>query len=119
MGVTLGYLLSAAGAAVEIFEASGVLGGLAGPLVLPDGVEVDRFYHAILPTDDHLRTLCHEVGLDDRLRFAVAEFQPGTFRAEFAEQAGADLDVVTAITERNFYRAHSQSIKTRAIVSKV
>ena len=69
-GVTLGYLLTAAGATVEIFEASGVLGGLAGPLVLPDGVEVDRFYHAILPTDDHLRTLCREVGLDDRLRFA-------------------------------------------------
>ena len=37
---------------------------------------------------------------------AVAEFETRTFRAQLAKQAGADLDVVTAIAERNFDRAH-------------
>jgi protoporphyrinogen oxidase len=68
-GITLGYLLSKRGVAVDIFEASSVLGGLAGPLVLEDGTPVDRFYHAILPSDDHLWQLCQELGIDDQFRF--------------------------------------------------
>jgi len=69
MGVTLGYFLSQAGVPVTIFEGSPVLGGLAGPMTLPDGTDVDRFYHAILSSDDHLMGLCAELGLTDRLRF--------------------------------------------------
>jgi protoporphyrinogen oxidase len=69
MGITLGYLLSRRGIPVEIFEASPVLGGLAGPLTLPDGAQVDRFYHAILSSDSHLRQLCTELGIADQLRF--------------------------------------------------
>ena len=68
-GVSLGYFLSREGASVDIFEASSVLGGLAGPLVLEDGTAVDRFYHAILPSDDHLWQLCKELGIGDALRF--------------------------------------------------
>lgn len=45
------------------------MGGLAGLLTLPDGVEVDRFYHAILPSDAHLNALCAELGIADQLRF--------------------------------------------------
>lgn len=70
MGVTLGYCLAKAGVPVTIYEASATLGGLAGPLTLPDGVEVDRFYHAVLQSDDHLLSLCDELGLADRLRFS-------------------------------------------------
>ena len=69
MGVSLGYFLSQQGAEVEIFEASPHLGGLAGPLVLEDGTAVDRFYHAILSSDSHLRGLCTELGIAGRLRF--------------------------------------------------
>ncbi len=69
MGISLGYFLSQCGAEVEVFEASPVLGGLAGPIVLADGTPVDRFYHAILSSDGHLRRLCAELGLADRLRF--------------------------------------------------
>lgn len=69
MGFALGYYLSKEGYRVEIFEASPVLGGLAGPLVLPDGTAVDRFYHAILTSDAHLRALCAELDIGDRLRF--------------------------------------------------
>ncbi|MGE0361107.1 MAG: NAD(P)/FAD-dependent oxidoreductase [Vicinamibacterales bacterium] len=69
MGVTLGYCLSKAGLPVTIYEASPTVGGLAGPLTLPDGTEVDRFYHAILSSDEHLMALCAELGIVDRLRF--------------------------------------------------
>jgi protoporphyrinogen oxidase len=69
MGISLGYYLSRKGVKVEIFEASPVLGGLAGPLVLPDGTAVDRFYHAILSSDSHLAQLADELGLRDRMRF--------------------------------------------------
>src|SRR6516225_2863028 len=68
-GVSLGYFLAREGASVDIFEASPVLGGLAGPLVLEDGTAVDRFYHAILPSDDHLWRLCDELAIADQLRF--------------------------------------------------
>ncbi len=54
---------------MEIFEASPMLGGLAGPMTLDDGTKVDRFYHAILSSDSHLRQLCDELGIADQLRF--------------------------------------------------
>jgi protoporphyrinogen oxidase len=69
MGICLGYFLSQKGVEVEIYEASPILGGLAGPLTLEDGTTVDRFYHAILSSDDHLRQLCEELGIADQLRF--------------------------------------------------
>ncbi len=69
MGISLGYFLSKEGAAVTIYEASPVLGGLAGPIVLEDGTAVDRFYHAILSSDRHLGELCRELGISDQLRF--------------------------------------------------
>ena len=69
MGMCLGYFLSQKGAEVEIFEAAPMLGGLAGPMTLEDGTEVDRFYHAILSSDAHLRQLCAELGIADQLRF--------------------------------------------------
>lgn len=69
MGISLGYLLSKQGIKVEIFEASPMLGGLAGPLILDDGTPVDRFYHAILSSDSYLHQLCTELSLTDQLRF--------------------------------------------------
>jgi protoporphyrinogen oxidase len=69
MGISLGYFLSKQGVCVTIYEASPVLGGLAGPIVLEDGTQVDRFYHAILSSDRHLSDLCKELGIFDQLRF--------------------------------------------------
>jgi protoporphyrinogen oxidase len=69
MGISLGYFLSQQGAKVEIFEASPMLGGLAGPIILEDGTGVDRFYHAILSSDGHLRQLCSELNIANQLRF--------------------------------------------------
>lgn len=69
MGVSLGYLLTEQGVTVDIYEASSTLAGLAGPLVLNDGVAVDRFYHAILSSDTHLIDLCKGLGIAHRLQF--------------------------------------------------
>jgi protoporphyrinogen oxidase len=69
MGTCIGYFLSQRGIDVELFEASPMLGGLAGPLTLEDGTTVDRYYHAILSSDSHLRQLCEELGIADQLRF--------------------------------------------------
>ncbi len=69
MGISLGYFLSRQGVHVEVFEASPVMAGLAGPLELEDGAAIDRFYHVILSSDSHLRDLSLELGLTDRLRF--------------------------------------------------
>lgn len=69
MGICLGYFLSKKGVQVEIFEASPMLGGLAGPITLADGTTIDRFYHAILSSDGNLRELCEELGIEDQLRF--------------------------------------------------
>ncbi|MCB0062860.1 MAG: NAD(P)/FAD-dependent oxidoreductase, partial [Caldilineaceae bacterium] len=68
-----GYFLSKQGMAVEIYEASSVLGGLAGPLLLNDGAAIDRFYHAILSSDSQLRDLCDELGIADQLRFRTTK----------------------------------------------
>jgi protoporphyrinogen oxidase len=69
MGITLGYYLVRKGVQVDILEASPVLGGLAGPIQLDDGSQIDRFYHAILSSDRYLNELCTDLGIADQLRF--------------------------------------------------
>ncbi|MEW6402217.1 MAG: NAD(P)/FAD-dependent oxidoreductase [Chloroflexota bacterium] len=69
MGICLGYFLTKQGISVTLYEASPVLGGLAGPIVLDDGTSIDRFYHAILSSDRHMRELCLELGIAEQLRF--------------------------------------------------
>ena len=69
MGISLGYYLTQKGVEVEIFESSGDIGGLAGPLTLEDGTEVDRYYHTILPSDHHLGDLTKALGIDEQMRF--------------------------------------------------
>ena len=69
MGITLAYALSRLGLISDVYEASDTLGGLAGPLELPDGTIVDRYYHAILSSDQHLQGLCTELGIAEQLRF--------------------------------------------------
>lgn len=68
-GLCLGYYLSSQGARVDIFEATGSLGGLAGTVSIRPGVSIDRYYHTILSSDRHLIGLCHELGIADLLRF--------------------------------------------------
>jgi protoporphyrinogen oxidase len=68
LGLTLGYRLSSAGVPVVIYERDPIPGGLAGAMDFA-GLQVDRFYHVILPTDTQVIDLCQEVGVADRLQF--------------------------------------------------
>jgi protoporphyrinogen oxidase len=68
LGLTLGWWLTREGIPVCIFERDRRPGGLAAAMDF-DGLEVDRFYHVILPTDTRVADLAREVGVADRLQF--------------------------------------------------
>jgi protoporphyrinogen oxidase len=65
LGLALGYDLLKRGIGVRIWERGNELGGLMGRTRLPElgGVEVDRYYHAILNSDRTLMGLFEELGL--------------------------------------------------------
>jgi protoporphyrinogen oxidase len=69
MGISLGYFLAKQGVAVTIYEASPVLGGLAGPLSwkMEHGLTVSIM--PSLSSDRHLSGLCEELGIADQFRF--------------------------------------------------
>src|SRR5579859_5570093 len=69
LGLALGYDLLKRGAEVRIWERGKDLGGLMGRTRLDElgGVEVDRYYHAILNSDRTLISLIRELGLETAL----------------------------------------------------
>lgn len=67
LGLSVGYRLSKQGHSVRILESGDRLGGLTADVEV-GGSQVDRFYHCILNSDDHLLKLVDEVGLSDELR---------------------------------------------------
>lgn len=70
LGLTVALRLRARGHRVTVWEAGDHPGGLAAPWW--DGpIAWDRFYHVILASDAHLRSLLAEVGLADALRWGV------------------------------------------------
>jgi protoporphyrinogen oxidase len=64
LGVGVAYRLACAGERVTLYERDDRLGGLAGTTDL-GGVAVDRYYHAVLPTDDRVLALAEAVGLGE------------------------------------------------------
>jgi protoporphyrinogen oxidase len=64
LGMTVAYRLAKAGVRVTVYERGQRLGGLAGTTDL-GGRRVDRYYHAVLPTDDRVRALAADVGLGE------------------------------------------------------
>jgi protoporphyrinogen oxidase len=65
LGLALGYDMQKRGYQVRIWERAKELGGLMGRIGFPelDGAEVDRYYHAILSSDQTLMGLIDELGL--------------------------------------------------------
>ena len=68
LGMTAALRLAQQGVAVSLYERAPDLGGLVGSFDF-DGTPVDRFYHVVLPSDDHVVGLAEELGLGDRWRF--------------------------------------------------
>lgn len=73
LGLALGYDLIKRGVGVRIWERSRELGGLMGRTRFDElnGLEVDRYYHAILSSDRTLMRLFDELGLRSELRMTV------------------------------------------------
>ncbi|MHA2088206.1 MAG: FAD-dependent oxidoreductase, partial [Promethearchaeota archaeon] len=67
-GLELAYYLTKLGNKVAIYEQSNQLGGLA-TYHNYDQFYWDRFYHVILPSDNHLVNFIKEIGLGDKLRW--------------------------------------------------
>ncbi len=65
-GLAIASRLSRRGESVTVLEASDQLGGLG--TFFKDGDNwIDRFYHCIMPTDDHLLGLLDDLGIRDRV----------------------------------------------------
>ena len=66
--MTLALRLSERGSRVTIFESAERAGGLASSWEM-DGIVWDRFYHVILMSDFHTRSLLQEIGLENEFRW--------------------------------------------------
>jgi protoporphyrinogen oxidase len=75
LGLTLAHELAQRGEQVRVWERARTLGGLMGRVRLDelDGLEVDRYYHAILSSDRSLMQLFDEVGLRQRLHMVTTK----------------------------------------------
>jgi protoporphyrinogen oxidase len=70
LGMTLALRLARQGHRVTILEGAPSLGGLAAPAEVGD-FTWDRFYHVTLLSDQHLRELLADIGLETELRWKV------------------------------------------------
>lgn len=66
LGLTLAHRLAGEGRSITVLEASNILGGLADAWEV-GGVKWDRHYHVTLLSDQHLRALLVELGLESAL----------------------------------------------------
>jgi protoporphyrinogen oxidase len=66
LGLSMARSLAIAGQSVEVWEASGELGGLATPWKI-GGVTWDRFYHVITSNDAHLLRLMRALDLEGEI----------------------------------------------------
>ena len=75
LGLTLAHELLKWGQQVRVWERAPTLGGLMGRTRIDeaDGIEVDRYYHAILSSDRSLLALMDEVGVRGRLRMVATK----------------------------------------------
>lgn len=67
-GLSAAYRLSLAGCEVTLAEAGATLGGLAAGFEMC-GVPLERAYHFLYRTDEHILALAEELGLADKLVF--------------------------------------------------
>ena len=66
--MTFAHRLAQQGYEVSIFESSDNLGGLTASWKIAD-ITWDKFYHVILLSDQNLRSLLEELGLDDKIKW--------------------------------------------------
>lgn len=67
-GLVAAYRLAQAGVAVTLYEREHVVGGLAGGFSLA-GYPLEKAYHFLYQTDNHILDLAKELGIRDKVRF--------------------------------------------------
>ncbi len=72
-GLAAAHYLLKSGAKVTLFEASSQLGGL-GTFFSYNAVTLERFYHCIIPSDEHLLRLLKDLEIDDRVYWESSRF---------------------------------------------
>ncbi len=70
LGSLLALRLAADGFSVDLIDAAPRVGGLADSITIGNATW-DRFYHVVLLSDSHTRTLLDELGLADRLHWGT------------------------------------------------
>ena len=63
-GLAAGHELAKAGWGVDVYERWPGLGGQAATLDVGDGVLLERYYHHLFTSDEHIAELCRELGLE-------------------------------------------------------
>ena len=63
-GLAAGHDLAKAGWGVDVYERWPGLGGQAATLDVGDGVLLERYYHHLFTSDEHIAELCAELGLE-------------------------------------------------------
>lgn len=93
LGATMALRLAQRGAAVTVFEAASTLGGLAAPWTIdtPRGpITWDRNYHVTLASDQALRGLLGELGLDTDIHWSPT--RTGMFADGRLESVSSPVD---------------------------
>ena len=72
-GLATAYRLAGAGAKVTLYEASDQLGGLGTFFPYGDGY-LEKFYHCMLPSDEHLLALLADLGLGGEVYWKETSF---------------------------------------------
>ncbi|WP_197374180.1 FAD-dependent oxidoreductase [Mycolicibacterium baixiangningiae] len=89
-GLTAAYRLTRASIPVHLVESADQLGGLGmgGEI---GGVEIERFYHCVMPTDEHLLPLLEELGLADAIRWQQTTMGMNVDGRRFPFNSAVDL----------------------------
>jgi protoporphyrinogen oxidase len=89
-GLAAAYRLTQLGTSVTLYEASDQLGGL-GTFFAYRTVQLERFYHCMLPSDHYLLALLAELGLDSEVYWKQTSFGFMTRGAQYALNSPLDL----------------------------
>ena len=75
-GLTAAYELAKQGYSVDVYEAAPQVGGLVAGFTLDDGFPLEKAYHFLYTTDNHIIDMAKELGVDDKL-----DFHPSSIKA--------------------------------------
>jgi protoporphyrinogen oxidase len=113
-GLATAYRLTRAGAAVTLLEAGSQLGGL-GTFFDDDGAAIERFYHCVMPTDEHLLPLLKELGLSEAIRWRSTKMGMVVQGRRYPFNSALDLLRFTPLTLPQRIRFGAVSVALRRL----